>query len=165
MVMIKVSSIMSHRVITVDQDTSLKDAIDIMSFNSISCALVTDKKKKLIGIITERDLVNRLLHKKHSMNKKKVKDIMTKEVISISPNTPLEEASFLMRTKRIKQLPITSKGNLVGIITQTDVVDESINLSSRLRSFMFYQNIQSSVIVLFIAFFIIYFVYKVVLLR
>ena len=160
----KVADIMSQRVISVDEKTSLKEVIDILSFNSISCVLVT-KNDKLTGILTERDLVNRLLHKDQSLKKTKIVDLMTKEVISIHPNTNLEEASFIMRTKRIKQLPVIKNGKLIGIITQTDVVDEAISLSSKIRRFMFYQNIQSSAIVLFIAFFIIYFIYKVILLR
>ena len=111
----KVSSIM-NAVETVDPDLRLREAVKIMSEKGIG-SLVIIEDKKILGIITERDVlknVNRL--------DLKVEDIMSDKVITIDANESIDEAASLMNKYKIKRIPVTKKGILVGIITATDLI-------------------------------------------
>jgi len=157
-----VADCMSKRIVSVESNIPFGKVIELMAGHDISCVLVT-KKDRLVGILTERDMVKRVLRGKS--RSPKIELVMTKDLITISPHATVEDASFIMRTKRIKQLPVLDSGQLVGIITQTDIIEETLGLSSELRRFLFYQNVQTSVILLFMAFIVFFFVYKVILLR
>jgi CBS domain-containing protein len=99
----------------IDKDAGLKEAARIMASKNIGCLLMVSGKK-IKGIITERDLLK-------NFNKDiKVSQIMTKSVVSISPNAEISEAIRLMNSKRIKRLPVVDKDELVGIITATDLL-------------------------------------------
>jgi len=90
----------------IDKDAGLKEAARIMASKNIGCLLMVSGKK-IKGIITERDLLK-------NFNKDiKVSQIMTKSVVSISPNAEISEAIRLMNSKRIKRLPVVDKDELV----------------------------------------------------
>ncbi|MEM4152835.1 MAG: CBS domain-containing protein [Candidatus Pacearchaeota archaeon] len=114
----KVKDIMK-KVVTVDRKATIKEASALMSKKNIGCLIVT-VKDLIVGIITERDI---LKHISHSNNLyAKVEDIMTPDVITISPNASLDEAADVMFQHKIKKLPVVDKGKLLGIITATDII-------------------------------------------
>jgi CBS domain-containing protein len=118
--MLKVEDIMVEAVITVEADATVMKAVKVMNENEIGCLVIT-RKGRAVGIITERDLLKRVIGKSMSPSKTKVKDIMTKPLIAGYPDMDLEDATRLMFEKKIKKLPVVEQGRLKGLITLTDV--------------------------------------------
>jgi CBS domain-containing protein len=116
-----VKEIMITDVKTTMPNSTVQEAAKKMSDYSIGCLIVVDKGK-LSGIVTERDMIRKLMAKGKSPSKTPIKSIMTKDVIMIAPDTDIEEASEVMIDKRIKKLPVLEKDNLIGIITAMDIV-------------------------------------------
>jgi CBS domain-containing protein len=118
---LKVEDVMVEGVITVDSDASVMKAVSLMNENEIGCLVVT-RRGKAVGIITERDLLTRVIVKSKNPKKTKVREVMTKPLISGQPDMDLEEATKLMFKMKIKKLPVVeSEGRLAGLITLTDV--------------------------------------------
>lgn len=120
---------MSKPVITITPDTSVQEALRIMRENKIR-RLPVMEGKKLVGIVTERDLLyaspspatTLSIQEMHYMlSKLKVREIMKYPVITIDENAPLEEAARIMADNKIGGLPVTRDGELVGIITESDL--------------------------------------------
>lgn len=144
--MLKAKDIMTTEVITVDENLSVKDLAKILADNKISGVPVVDGEKKIIGVVTESDLIDRakkvhiptvmrlfdsyvFLESPERMEKdlKKmsaatVKDICNKKVVSVTPNTPLDEIATLMAEKKVHTLPVLDKGELQGIIGKSDII-------------------------------------------
>ena len=112
---------MIEGVITIDSDSSVMKAVKMMNENEIGCLIVT-RRGKAVGIVTERDLLARVIAKSKNPKKTRVREIMTKPLISGQPEMDLEEATKLMFKMKIKKLPVVeSEGKLAGLITLTDV--------------------------------------------
>lgn len=111
----RVSEVM-HKVFVIDDDVSLKQAAKIMSEKGIG-SLVIVNKDEIIGIVTESDILKNI--DKASI---KVSKIMSKNVKTIGKNETLDAAAELMAKNKIKRLPVVHEGNLVGIITATDLI-------------------------------------------
>lgn len=111
----KVSKIM-NKAIAAEDDVSLRDAAKIMSSKNIG-SLIIMNKEKIVGIITERDIMRNV-----SKLDIKVSLAMSKNVITIDANESLDNAALLMNKHKIKRLPVIKKGVLVGIITVTDIL-------------------------------------------
>jgi len=118
--MLKVEDVMVESVITVDADSPVMKAVKIMNEHEIGCLVVT-RRGRAVGIITERDLLKRVIAKSKNPNRTKVCEIMTKPLIAGQPNMDLEDATRLMFEKKIKKLPVVEQGRLLGLITLTDV--------------------------------------------
>ena len=120
--MMKASEIMVKDVVTLtmDENTSAMDAARIMNREGIGC-LIAVHHGEVVGILTERDLLKRIVEECRDSKQTKVSEIMTKEVVVGSPDLQLVEATRLMFEKRIKKLPIVDKNGLVGLITLTDI--------------------------------------------
>ena len=111
-----------HKVETIDENADVKAAADLMAKKQIG-SLVVLKKGKVVGIITERDFLERVVRSgKVGKKKLKVKDIMSKNIVSITPEALLEDAAALMTRHKIKRLPVVKNGRLVGIITASDII-------------------------------------------
>jgi len=117
---LKVEDVMIESVITVDVDSSVMKAVKIMNEHEIGCLVVT-RRGKAVGIITERDLLQRVIGKSRNPSRTKVREIMTKPLIAGQPDMDLEDATRLMFQKKIKKLPVVEHGKLLGLITLTDV--------------------------------------------
>lgn len=114
----KVKDIMK-KAVTLDKDKTIKDAASLMSKKAIGSLIIIDKTK-VIGIITERDVM-KYLSKSNNLNEK-VEKITSKKLISIEPHYSLEDAAEIMSENKIKKLPVIKKGDLLGIITATDII-------------------------------------------
>jgi len=111
---------MVETVITVEATATVMKAVKLMNENEIGCLVVT-KKGRAVGIITERDLLKRVIGKSKNPTRTKVQDIMTKPLIAGYSDMDLEDATRLMFEKKIKKLPVVDHGRLRGLITLTDV--------------------------------------------
>jgi acetoin utilization protein AcuB len=121
---------MSHPVITVHPDLPIQDALKLMREERVRRFPVVDQRGRLVGIVSERDLLHAapsdatslsIWEVNYLVSKIKVNKVMTKEVITITEDTPLEEAARIMADHKIGGLPVVRDGQVVGIITETDL--------------------------------------------
>lgn len=118
---IKVRDIMSKDLTLVDEGVTVEKAADQMVERGVGCILVR-KEDKVVGIITERDIVRRVVAKKKEPSKTLVEEIMSKPVIVVRDEVTLEDAAEIMAKNGIRRLPVIDKRNsLVGIITASDL--------------------------------------------
>ena len=111
---------MVRNVVTLPMDASAYDAVKLMNKNRIGC-LVAVYNGEIIGILTERDLLERVLEKGKNPKETTVSEIMTRQVIVGKPDMELVEATRLMFEKKVKKLPILEENRLVGLVTLTDI--------------------------------------------
>ena len=120
---------MSHPVISVSPDTPIHDALDLFRKEHIRRAPVI-KNGKMLGIVSERDLLNAspspvttlsIWEMNYMLSKVTVKQVMTKKVMTVDMDTPIEEAARIMADNKIGGLPVTRNGKIAGIITETDL--------------------------------------------
>jgi CBS domain-containing protein len=116
----KVEEIMVKNVITLSRDFSAYDAVKIMNRNRIGCLVVVNNGQ-VVGILTERDVLERVLEKCKNPKETRVSEIMTGEVMVGKPDMELVEATRLLFEKKVKKLPIVDGDRLVGLITLTDI--------------------------------------------
>lgn len=115
-----VEELMIRDVIAVHPEVLVEDAVKIMNTNEIGCLIVVEDGKP-IGIMTERDLLKRVLETGKPPRTVKVSEIMSKPIIYGDSRMELEDAARLMFRKKVKKLPIMKNGKLVGLITLTDI--------------------------------------------
>lgn len=120
---------MSHPVITVSPETPVHDALAMFKKEHIRRAPVV-KDGKLVGIVSESDLLNAspspvtslsVWEMNYLISKVTVKQVMSKKLITVDVNTPIEEAARIMADKKLGGLPVMRSDKLVGIITETDL--------------------------------------------
>lgn len=118
---LELEDIMVQKVITVEADASLKEAVTLMNQHEIGCLVVT-KDRRPVGIITERDVLRRVIAQIPELPQIKVQQIMSKPIKTGKPDMELEQAVGLMVQQKIKKLPVTQDDELVGLITLTDIL-------------------------------------------
>jgi CBS domain-containing protein len=118
---IKVEDIMAANVITIEERGTVREAAELMKKHDIGCLIVA-KSGKPTGIVTERDMLKRVILEVVDPVFTKVHEIMSKPLVSGRPGMTIDEASNLMREKKIKKLPIVKNGQVVGLVTTTDFV-------------------------------------------
>ena len=139
--------VMTTNVITVEPDTSVQQLATLLSERGISGVPVVDRDNRLLGVVTEGDLLHRAetgterrIQRRRSRwldtigadqeaardyvkaHGRVVREIMTRDVISVSDTTELADIATLLETKRIKRVPVLSDGKLVGIVSRANLV-------------------------------------------
>jgi len=117
---LKVRDVMVREVVTVDENSSVKEAVDIMNEFQIGSLIVLERGKAR-GIVTERDFLKRVIAEAKDVMNTKVKEIMTTPLVVVAPSTDLEEAVKLMFQNKIKKLAVVDANKLMGIVTLTDI--------------------------------------------
>ncbi|MBM9513408.1 CBS domain-containing protein [Desulfogranum marinum] len=144
--MLKAKDIMSHEVIVVNESDSVRELAVTLITHKINGVPVVDDTNQVVGVVTESDLIfqNKKVHiptavaildsflflerpnKMEAEMKKiagsQVSDICSYEIVSVTPETPLDELATLMAEKKVHTLPVLEKGELVGVIGQTDII-------------------------------------------
>ncbi len=116
-----VTEIMVKAVLAVDLNTNVKECARAMAKRGVSCSVIT-QANRAIGIVTERDLVSKVLADAVDPTKVYVKDIMSTPLITISPNASLTEAAAHMAEYRVRRLVVVDRmGSMAGIITAGDI--------------------------------------------
>jgi len=118
---IQIRNIMVREVVTTRIDSTVEEAVKLMNDHEIGCLIVTQNNEP-IGILTERDLLKRILAKSKDLKTMKVEEMMSKPLISVEPNAQLGDVSRIMFEKNIKKMPIIKKGELLGLVTLTDIL-------------------------------------------
>jgi CBS domain-containing protein len=110
-----------NKVYNISGDATVFEAIKAMSDNRAASLLILGARDKLVGIITERDGRDVVLGDKN-LHKVLVRDVMTKKIVKVSPDTPIELCMELMTEKRVRHLPVVMDGAVVGVISIGDLV-------------------------------------------
>jgi CBS domain-containing protein len=142
----KAGEIMTAAVITVSVDTSVQELARLLAEHAISGAPVVDESGALLGVVTENDLIDQskklhiptvmtildsviYLENPDKMEKEMKKmagstvgDIFTRDVVTVNPETPVEEIATIMAEQRIHTLPVLKEGRLVGVIGKRDII-------------------------------------------
>jgi CBS domain-containing protein len=115
-----IKDIMTKKVITVEANRTVFEAAELMTEKGVGCIIVVIEGFP-VGIITERDIVRRIVAKRSSLDIK-VTEVMTKTLITVDPDTSVREAARIMSTNRIRRLPVLKNNKLVGIVVASDFV-------------------------------------------
>ncbi len=114
----------SKTVYTITQGRSVLEAAELMNQHRIGSLIVTDTLGRIVGIITERDIMTRVVTQRRDPADTPVSDAMTTDLITCSPSTPLEHAREIMTKRLIRHIPITNPGDsttLHGLISIGDL--------------------------------------------
>jgi CBS domain-containing protein len=149
----KAADIMTGHVISVSPETTVLAAAKLLDENGISAVPVTDKENRILGMLSEGDLIRRIeigTKKRHSWwlrllggpapvaadfvksHAAKVSDVMTKDVISVPEDAPLEEVAMLMERYQVKRLPVVRDGKVIGVVSRSNIVRALANTSQPL---------------------------------
>jgi acetoin utilization protein AcuB len=121
---------MSRPVITIHPDLPIQEALNEMRREGIRRFPVVDKRGRLVGIVSERDLLHAspsdatslsIFELNYLISRITVSEVMTEEVMTVTEDTPVEVAARMMADNKIGGLPVTKNGDVVGMITETDL--------------------------------------------
>jgi CBS domain-containing protein len=115
-----VRDIMSKDLRVVRSDTSMKEVVATMNKYDVGSIIVVQAERP-IGIITERDILRRMVEDNLAPDTITARHVMTSPIITINENASIEEAARIMANKKAKRLPVMNNGKLVGILTFTDI--------------------------------------------
>ena len=111
---------------SIESTESVLKAIGVMASANISAVLVTEESK-IVGIFTERDYLLKVILKGLSSDTTQVKDLMTKEMITVTTDTAVDQCTALMLKHNIRHLPIVDDNQLVGVLSMRDVVKTTLS--------------------------------------
>ncbi len=127
--MITVRDLMSAKgnqnTVSIAADETVYHAVEVMAAKNIGAVLVTDGDR-IVGICTERDYARKIVLKGLDSRQTQVKAIMTEEMITVKPETTLEQCMALMSNNHIRHLPVVENGHLTGMVSIGDVVQSMI---------------------------------------
>lgn len=117
----KVKECMCKKIIYADKETSIQELSKIMKENDIGSIPICDNEKRILGIVTDRDIVVRAVAENKDISSLKAKDLMTDNVIKLDVNSTTSEASKCMSHNQIRRIPICEDDKIVGIISIGDL--------------------------------------------
>ena len=117
-----VRDVMSSPAITINEEAPANQVAGLMDKHGLGCIIVTSKEGKPLGIISERDLVRRVLAKNIKPDSLEAKEVMTSPLITIEPGEKISEVARRMSRLNIRRLGVMYKGQLVGVLSSKDVL-------------------------------------------
>ena len=130
---LQVKDVMVTNLITIEAGATAKKAAELMDKHDIGCLIVISYGNP-IGIVTERDMLKKVVLERKDPGRTKVGNIMSAPLIASNPDTDIRDAVRLMNERRIKKLPVIEEGQLIGLISLTDVI----------RSLAYFEHVISS---------------------
>ncbi len=146
--MIKAKNMMTKEVITIAPGSGMTEAAKLATSKSVSSLVVVDKGNP-IAVVSERDIIKGML-----LNKAKVRDVMNKDYRVISPGMAFSDITSAMREKNIRRFLVVDSGKLIGLITETDIVEATRDFT---RMHQIVQDVILTVFGIATAFFLFYF--------
>ena len=116
----KVGELISRNLIYINSDSDTIKAAILMRENNISC-LVVKEKGEFVGIVTEKDIINKVVAEELYPGDVKIDKIMSKDLVSVSAKQSIEDAAKLMREKGVRRLVVLEDDIIIGVITETDI--------------------------------------------
>jgi len=120
-----VKNIMSSDVRSLTQDSSIINAAQTMRSLDVGVVPVVDGKNRVVGVVTDRDIVLRCVADSCDINQKKVEEVMSSTVLTVRPETDISEAAQIMADNQIRRLPVVDNGSLVGMLSLGDIATDS----------------------------------------
>jgi signal-transduction protein with cAMP-binding, CBS, and nucleotidyltransferase domain len=117
-----VKDVMSSPVITIKEEAPANRVAELMDKDDLGCIIVTNKDGQPLGIITERDLVVRVLAKNAKPDSVKANEVMTSPLITIEPDATITDAARRMSRLNIRRLGVVYKGQITGLLSSKDVL-------------------------------------------
>lgn len=117
----RVKECMCNNVIYTNPGDTLENVAKIMNEYHIGCVPVCEEQGKVVGFVTDRDIILRSVACGKDCSNTKVSDIMTTQVIKTTPDTELEEVTKTMSQNQIRRLPVIENGKVIGILTLGDI--------------------------------------------
>jgi signal-transduction protein with cAMP-binding, CBS, and nucleotidyltransferase domain len=117
-----VKDVMTSPVVTIAETASANKVAELMLDNKVGCVIVVDKMGQAIGIVTEHDLVGRVLAKNLGPSNTKAKEFMTSPLVTVQPDAAVIDAARMMSKQDIRRLVVLYKGKLVGIVSSKDIL-------------------------------------------
>ncbi|MEM0465975.1 MAG: CBS domain-containing protein [Candidatus Thermoplasmatota archaeon] len=127
----QVSEIMTKNVVTIECDQTVVKACERYKQMGVGC-LVVMKGNLIVGILTERDIIERVILEGRDPYTTSVDAIMTKNIKTIHASAPVEKAAEMMKKYRIKKLPVVLNNEIVGIVTVTDLANALPNVTKNM---------------------------------
>ena len=123
----KAQDIMTKNPSCVTPETRVQDAAKLMKDEDVGIIPVVESKgsKKLVGVITDRDIAIRVVADGAASSNSSVRDVMTSNITTSAPGDSVKDVMELMGREQVRRIPIVDKGELVGIIAQADIVREA----------------------------------------
>ncbi len=118
-------------VYAVREDDAIADAVALLNDKNIGAVLVRDDKDGVAGILSERDVVRRLGEKGADALTLRVKDCMTRDPFTCSPDASVDDLMAQMTEKRVRHLPVTNEGKVLGVVSIGDVVKRKIEQAEK----------------------------------
>ena len=115
-----VEEVMTRDVVTIDCNETVYDACKLYSEIKVGSLVVMDRDI-IVGIVTERDIIERAIVRYKNPTKTKIREIMSPHIKTIHALAPIEKAVQIMKENNIKKLPVILNNDIVGIITETDI--------------------------------------------
>jgi CBS domain-containing protein len=116
----------SGQVVTIAPDATVRDLLALLARHNVGAVVVSTDGETVTGIVSERDVVRRL-HEDESVLDGAVSRIMTSDVRTCEPDTPVDDLRVVMTERRIRHVPVVADGRLTGIISIGDVVKSSLD--------------------------------------
>jgi CBS domain-containing protein len=117
----RIQDVMTTNPETLPESTTVREAAEAMRANDIGDVVVVDDNGKLSGILTDRDIVVRVVAEGRDPRATRVGDIASRELTAVSPDDPVDRAVQLMRERAIRRLPVVDRGKPVGIVSIGDL--------------------------------------------
>jgi signal-transduction protein with cAMP-binding, CBS, and nucleotidyltransferase domain len=117
----RVKDVMSRKVICLDKKCTISNIAKVMDENGIGSVLITENGKAA-GIITERDVITKCVAKGKDPAKASAESVMTTPLVSVDQDCLVDDAAKLMVSKMIRRLPIIDNGDIIGMVTATDLI-------------------------------------------
>ena len=130
---INVGSIAKRKIISLDIKKTVKDAAKVMVNSDIGAVVVSDSGK-LVGIVTERDILRKVTATSRDASSIRLGSIMSSPLVTIEASQGLGEATSLMLEKKIRRLLVVDQGKLIGFLTQRDLQEKVYDVFQALRS-------------------------------
>lgn len=122
--MIPIREWMNSPVKTIHKEKSIREAARYMAKERIGALVVIDKEPDVaIGIITERDILDKVVARNRDPDKIKVFQVMSKNIVALPPDTPIIKATTLMSKHGCRRILVVENGKVVGILTSRDMID------------------------------------------
>lgn len=137
-----ISTLLNRKVISINENDSVYDAIKVLSEQKIGALPVLNNQKKLSGMLSERDIIQKVsFNKTIDLSQTQIKSIMTTKIITCNQDTESNVLMTIMTNNKIRHIPIIKQGSLIGIVSIGDVVKrllEKFNLeNAELKSWLY----------------------------
>ncbi len=132
-IVVKVRDVMDKKIVTLDENQTCIEAINKMLEHKVWSVLVA-RQGLPVGVVTERDIIRRVISKGKDVNKVRLGEIMSSPLITISPDEPIGKAMELMATNEIRRVYVVEEGKIIGRVTQTEAFKHILDVLMTLAS-------------------------------